>query len=234
MLSTASGEATLTDTNRFVPTDLDKQPIAYQSNPAQMSGCLHEVHSWMQRNGFYTSLCEDRAVVLSNGKTAVDHSSSIPFIDGTITAGLITYGFANPCPSGPERLAAHNAALLVDDPLAKEIAPHTLSTGDSVSYMISQGKIKEELRDFGKSLLAIVEDVDIAETLREESGGDGIKILSAMRLLALKATAKERIVVSSDLDRFITGGLAGEVTLKSFNCHLREFNRLNRFLRCPV
>ena len=227
MLSTATGDA-LTDTNRFIPTDLDKQPIVYQSNPAQMSGCLHEVHQWMQRTGFYMTICEDRTVVLSNGKSAIDHSSSIPFLNGTITKDCVVYGFDAPCPPGLQRLDAHNAALVAAS--EKELTAHVMSTDDSGSFMISSGKIKEELRDFGKALLAIIADVDIAEALREGSGGDGFKVLEAMRAMGAKATAKDRIVVLSKVDQFITNGLAGEVTLESFNIHLREFNRLNRLL----
>ena len=55
-------------TDKLVPIDLDKNPITYSGNPAELEGILFEVGRFYLRSGLFKPLFEHGAVLLSNGK----------------------------------------------------------------------------------------------------------------------------------------------------------------------
>ena len=54
------------------PFNIDGEPIIYDGNPAHVEGILHELSEWTARTGHYVTLLENNAVLLPNGKMAVD------------------------------------------------------------------------------------------------------------------------------------------------------------------
>ena len=149
MLSTANDSPPVS-TNKFIPVDQDKNIVQYKNNPAHMLGVMHETQLFWKRNGYFRSVAEHSATLLSNGKLALQSISQIPFIQGTI-ADAISYGYANPCPPGNERLIAHNAALKADG--KPEISAYDkLSPEDSQSFMISPYSVTTACQDMCLSI----------------------------------------------------------------------------------
>lgn len=93
--------------NKFCPTDIDNQPIKWDSNPATVDGVLHEVGLFFQRNGLFEPLLEQGVVSLPNGKIAVDSPDSIPFFTGHIKEEN-AFNFSKPCPPTPARVKAYD------------------------------------------------------------------------------------------------------------------------------
>ena len=71
-------------TSIYVPTDSEGHPLSWDGNVAKILGLMDEVNLHYERNGLFSELIANRAVVLSNGKTAIEHLHSVPFIQGDI------------------------------------------------------------------------------------------------------------------------------------------------------
>ena len=102
---------------KFVPTDIEKELIIWRGNPAHMDGRLAEFELWLKRTGLFKMLLEHHAVLLPNGKTAIDHPAHIPFIEQKVP-GAKEHGFENPCQSGLARVILHNIGKDADDQIA--------------------------------------------------------------------------------------------------------------------
>ena len=106
MLSTAQPDdpsARSTDSSSVIPTDIDGEPIRLSSNPAHVEGTLYELGQFYARTGYFQSLISDGAVMLSNGRMAVDSLSAVAFVSGDV-ADPTPYTFENPCPGTPSRI----------------------------------------------------------------------------------------------------------------------------------
>ena len=213
--------------SKFIPVDIDKAPIKYLDNPAHLNGCLHEFFLWSKREGHFIPLFENRIKVMHYGKSAIDHPSCIPFVQGTV-ADAQTYSFTNPCPPGQERLANHNTALALAG--KAELKPHAITSDDYHSFQISSYTVQSELTDLANALISIVTDTDVAQEWLAEAADDGIKLLAVMRKFALTASSKDRTVLIGTVDNMMRSGVLGEVTFDSFNTHIKEFNCKNRYL----
>ena len=64
------------------PFNIDGEPITYDGNPAHVEGILHELSEWTARTGHYMTLLENNAVLLPNGKMAVDSIAAVLFVSG--------------------------------------------------------------------------------------------------------------------------------------------------------
>ena len=68
----------LDTTDKSVPTDFTcnpPEPIVWDNNKATVLGYLHEWNKFTKRNGHFQTLIADHAVLLSNGKMAIDSVS---------------------------------------------------------------------------------------------------------------------------------------------------------------
>ena len=96
--------------------------------------------------------------------------------------------------------------------------------------MVSLPAVQKEEGQFGACLIQIIEDTDVASTMLEECGGDGLKLLSNLRSISKGATGKDRSLVVSTVNRLLASGFPGQVNLSSFNNHFKKFNKENRML----
>ena len=62
------------------PVDTDQQEMLYNDNPASLIGLLHEVDRFYETNGYFQPLITHGAVLLGDGRLAIEHPSIIPFI----------------------------------------------------------------------------------------------------------------------------------------------------------
>ena len=100
-LSNSDGTDAVANT-KLQPLYSDKEPIIWSGNPAHIDGILYEINKFYTRTGQFQPLFNSRAVLLNNGKSAVESLQAIPFINGVITTG-IDHSFDLPCPPTPAR-----------------------------------------------------------------------------------------------------------------------------------
>ena len=158
MLSTAPVEDVNNDSSHRL-LDSDHTPIKLlDGNPAYMDGVLCEVNLSLKRDGKFTAFIEQHALPLSNGKTAIYSSHTIPFMLGTI-ANPVVYTFRNMCPPGVLRVTEHNNITGVT-PI---VAQATVTAAESATFVINPYKLQETGRNLCKLLVSVVEDTYMAD-----------------------------------------------------------------------
>ena len=110
------------EADHYIFRTLEGEPIKYDSQPAHIPGTLHEIKACCERTGAFMDLLEDGAVMLSNGKLAIDNTDNIAFISGA-HAGAKVYSFDDPCPSTAVRIGEYNRAALAATPSRRPVAP---------------------------------------------------------------------------------------------------------------
>ena len=63
---------------KHVPVFTDKTLIIAGSSVAEIEGAIHEFEEWSKRTGSFRTFFRHHAVVLANGKIAVDSLSAVP------------------------------------------------------------------------------------------------------------------------------------------------------------
>ena len=91
------------------PFNIDGEPITYDGNPAlrYVEGILHELSEWTARTGHYVTLLENNAVLLANGKMAVDSIAAVLFVSGEKNDGRIVQLPRAACPATSARIKKH-------------------------------------------------------------------------------------------------------------------------------
>ena len=83
--------------------------------------------------------------------------------------------------------------------------------------------IKQELRNFAKSLGSIIQDRHKRQTLLAQANYDGVALLALLRAEALTATPQDISLVNSEVALFVQKGIQGEVTQESFNAYMKDY-----------
>ena len=167
---------------KHVPVFTDKTLIVAGSSVAEIEGAIHEFEEWSKRTGSFRTFFRHHAVVLANGKIAVDSLSAVPFIEGT---AIDPYDASTPCPPSVERLTEYNSRLTRFDPKHVDLtapgkAPETI--------VVSPELVENEDAALLESLTLVFGGAPYAEKLIEKAGGSG---LAFRKLLIDKAaTAK--------------------------------------------
>ena len=68
----------------YSPSDIDKEQLTWDGNDAKIPGLLFEVSKHLIRNALLQPFLRHRAVLVSNGKTAVPSLQTVSFVQGTI------------------------------------------------------------------------------------------------------------------------------------------------------
>ena len=77
--TTLASDHELQPTDILVPLDIDKDRLHWDGNPAHIKGILHAIGQYWERMGLFQPFIKDRAVLLSNGKMAVDSIQAVKF-----------------------------------------------------------------------------------------------------------------------------------------------------------
>ena len=104
----ADNQSSDTNTRTNAPTDIDGEPIKFSGNPAHALGTLEAIKLCWQRTRQFQPLLENGAVLLSNGKLAIDNLQAVSFLNGDQT-DPVAYGFDQPCPDTATRIANFDA-----------------------------------------------------------------------------------------------------------------------------
>ena len=65
-----------------VITDVDKEPVKVDNNPAHFHGLLYEISEFSNRSGKFLPLLT-HGVVLCGKSTVLDSAAAVPFLQGT-------------------------------------------------------------------------------------------------------------------------------------------------------
>ena len=175
MLSTASSAeeaaqpSSLQSTHR--PIDLNRQFIIWSGNPAHLEGVLHELSKFISRDGYFIPLLTDRAVLMSNGKMAVDSVQASLFLSEEV-ASPAAYSFDNPCPPTEQRITAY-------DQNAQRARPATptfirIQTLPAQSNIIVNSFVVDSAdRKLFGAIIQIITDSDKRARLEDLSEGKG-------------------------------------------------------------
>ena len=79
-LSTANSD----NTDYPVPVDPNNQEISWEDNPAQLEGLVTATGDFWRRNGHFQTFLNDGAVLMHNGKLAVDSVQAVQLISGRL------------------------------------------------------------------------------------------------------------------------------------------------------
>jgi hypothetical protein len=93
------------------PIDLDKEALLWDGNNAKILGLLDGCGKFYVRKGLFQPFFKHRAVLLSNGKTAVPSKHSIPFVMGELSD---SYSFDDICPAIADRVAEVDTQRTLD------------------------------------------------------------------------------------------------------------------------
>ena len=233
MLSTADdnvSESTQADsTYHLQPVDIDKNPIILDGNPAHIEGIMFEVGKFYRRKGKFQQLLKNHAVLLSNGKLAVDSVIAVSFVSGLVKDPE-PYTFDYPCPPTTGRIQLYDDAATVAATPKFKAPAGPLPDHISTQFVVSAATVEAEDAKLFQSLIQIIEDSDWASELEEMCGGSGLMLRDAILDRASKVKPKDRALVTSLRDQHAGRGVTGEMTLKTFNAYYKEFNRLERFV----
>ena len=193
------------------PFNIDGEPITYDGNPAHVEGILHELSEWTARTGHYVTLLENNAVLLPDGKMAVDSIAAVLFVSGEKDDGG-KYSFHTPCPATSERIKKFDAEASRTSS-ATFTAPSKMPDEHAGSFIPSKFQVQAEDLRFLNSLSQIIADSDLRSDLIKRSGRSGRAFLTEFRKEGAKATAGDKTLVVTNLESYALSGHVGALTL---------------------
>ena len=167
-----------------VPTDTaEGHPLNWDGNPAKILGLLDETSKHYTRNGLFAELISDRAVSLSNGKIALEHLHSKPYIMGDIT-DTITRTLTGPCPDIDTRNKETDAYRALNNLQAIVWA----SIKAESDIIVNPGTVKKENGKLLRSLAYVFGHAEQSADLLDDANGSGLTFVEALVNLAKLAT----------------------------------------------
>ena len=229
-LSTANDDHASSNTfDKNKPVDIDDNPIIYTGNPGHLPGVLYEYGQWQTREGAFLSLVESRSILLSSAKIVVESPLCIPFIKSGFIDKDGGYSYEDPCVTIEDRIAAYDARQLQLGGAPGGFHPFdrgahaTVPAAYTRDVTVEPQAIKQELRNFAKSLGSIIQDRHKRQTLLAQANYDGVALLALLRAEALTATPQDISLVNSEVALFVQKGIQGEVTQESFNAYMKDY-----------
>ena len=124
----------------LVPKYTNGDVIKWEGNNAHIEGVLYEVKQYCLRKKLFQPLLEHNAVLLSNGKLAVDSIQAYNFISGVAQDPR---DFDDPCPPTARRIAQYDARMTAaGSKTFTNIA--TMPPGFSDGFVISKYAVEAE------------------------------------------------------------------------------------------
>lgn len=220
-LSTAS----YTDIN--VPKQPDGSPIIWDGVDAHIPALMTAIKKFYKRVGLFQALFKHHAVVLSNGKLAVDSPESILFTSGTISdPDGKTYDFDDPCPPTCDRYASYNADARAKSETPKspaEASAMIKDTGGTV--LVAAHAVEAEDGRLLRSLSNAFGNAEPSEELLDSADGSGLKLLKLLCDRAHTASRKDKALASATHARIIREGVRDELRLDTFKAFLKEYKQ---------
>jgi hypothetical protein len=227
-LSLTNDESTATTTtskNTDCPTYADGTQIHWDNNLATLPGVLHDVaQCWIRRQDFQM-LISNNAVVLPNGKLAVDSYDAVQFIlnDALDPRGARPDGGINMCPPTPQRLSQTNARRKKDNQIATAT---TAPAGFSDSFALAGHAVKEHAGRMLTSLSKVIVSAPGADEMIEDAAGHGPSLWVALDALAKEASARDLALVDATFTRVVSDGIKSELSRKVLADHVKLYKQV--------
>ena len=222
-MSTVDADITTTAHSvHLVPHYPNKEPIVFSGNDAEIAGIMHELKLFLVRVDKHQPLLSDRAVLVSNGKTAVDSVHAIPFLMGNLADA---HDFDDPPPLSPARFTAANAVLTGGGAAAVALPGAPLPGSDIV---VSKFAVKHD----DSKLLQIFETVfgAYAEDEILQAAGSGLAFIPLIIARGAAASGRAKALVQTKFSTFVAAGISGELTSDSNKLFFTQYDRLKRVL----
>lgn len=220
----------------WVPVYPDGTRIFSKDNDAAIEGKLYDYGKWSVRTGHFQPYFSDRAVLLSNGRLAVEHVSSVTFVNGIANDPR---DFNNPAPPILKRVVEYNTRI------AREIADAaalglggTVGPAAAMLTAVPAGDIalvntmlcSKENSMLLKSLHSTFSVLQNSEQMLDDANGSGYDYLLALRARCGAADSRDKAVNTARFSYLVTHGIPGVLKLESLRAFKLEYLDAKRTL----
>ena len=181
----------------WVPVYPDGSKIISKDNDAAIEGKLYDYGKWSARTGHFQPYFRNRAVLLSNGRLAVDHVAAVTFVNGIADDPR---DFANPAPPTLQRIVEYNtrvareiadaAALGLGGTVPPAAAMLTAVPAGDIALVNSMMCDKENSLLL-KSLHCTFSALQDSEQMLDDANGSGYDYLLALRARCAAADSRD-------------------------------------------
>ena len=227
-MSTLSAATTHDHESPSTPTFSNGEPILYTGNPAELTGILEALNEHFVNNGLFQPLLSHGAVLLRNGKVAVDSFTTATFLtDPAYAAGVGS--FADPYMSTATSIAKYNAT-----PAGKKTALTAVTAKPpdfDAQFIVSPEMCKAEDNKLLKTVLSIIPNETIAGRLRSAAKGSGRALLNLLRTESAKAKPADTALVEATFNAHILNKLHGApITEENLAAFIEKYKQLEAML----
>ena len=215
-----------TVTSSTVFTDIDKNPISCDNNPAHYDGLLTEIAAYCKRTGKFLPLLE-QGVAIRGHRTIVDSASAVQFVQGDV-ANAIQYTADRPCPGTTVRMTTHNALPSTATAVsAVTVIPPTLSG----TYIVNNYVIQNDDLELGNAIAAcFVGFEDYINRERDAHGMGGRALIARLRTLGAAASAPQRALVLRRFTKYAEAAVTVDLNAQLFGEWYKELQKRHRRL----
>ncbi|KOO45985.1 hypothetical protein Ctob_016633, partial [Chrysochromulina tobinii] len=227
-MSTLSTATTHDHESPSTPTYPNGEPILYTGNPAELTGILEALNEHFVNNGMFQPLLTHGAVLLRNGKVAVDSFTTATFLtDSTYKAGVGS--FAEPYESAAKSIAKYNATPAGKKTALTEVT--TKPTDFDTQFIVSPEMCKAEDNKLLKTVLSIIPNETIAGRLRTAAKGSGRALLNLLRTESAKAKPADTALVEARFNAHVLNKIHGApITAENLAAFIEKYKQLEAML----
>jgi hypothetical protein len=227
-MSTLSAATTHDHESPSTPTYSNGEPILYTGNPAELTGILEALNEHFVNNGMFQPLLTHGAVLLRNGKVAVDSFTTATFLtDSTYKAGVGS--FAEPYESAAKSVAKYNATPAGKKTALTEVT--TKPTDFDTQFIVSPEMCKAEDNKLLKTVLSIIPNETIAGRLRTAAKGSGRALLNLLRTESAKAKPADTALVEARFNAHVLNKIHGApITAENLAAFIEKYKQLEAML----
>jgi hypothetical protein len=227
-MSSLSAATTHDPESPSTPTYPNGEPILYTGNPAELTGILEALNEHFVNNGLFQPLLTHGAVLLRNGKVAVDSFTTATFLTDPDYADGVG-SFEDPYMSTTASIAKYNASPAGK---AKALTAVTTKPADfDVQFIVSPEMCKAEDNRLLKTVLSIIPNETIAGRLRTAAKGSGRALLNLLRSEAAKAKPADTALVEATFNAHVLNKLHGApITAENLAAFIEKYKQLEAML----
>ena len=231
-MSTLSTATTHDHESPSTPTYPNGEPIVYTGNPAELTGILEALDEHFINNGLFQPLLTHGAVLLRNGKVAVDSFTTATFLTDPDYADGVG-SFEDPYMSTTASIAKYNASPAGK---AKALTAVTTKPADfDVQFIVSPEMCKAEDNRLLKTVLSIIPNETIAGRLRTAAKGSGRALLNLLRSEAAKAKPADTALVEATFNAHVLNKLHGApITEENLAAFIEKYKQLEAMLPASI
>ena len=210
----------------LIPVSSDKAPLSWNGNDAVILGLLYEVSRYYRNKGLFQMLFQHRAVVLSNGRLAIEDINSVPFVTG---AASDPKSFDDLCPPTPDRVSDYNADIDLGTRAGTKLKPlASIPDEHKGTLVLAKHSVDQEDARLLHSLSYAFGHAEQSEALLEAADGSGLEFIKLLRARGTAADPRDKALVATQFADIVRDGVRGELSLTTFSAFLKAYNAARR------